>query len=255
MNRSSGPTGWVLTKLERVADWGSGGTPSRTRPEYFSGTIPWVKTGELGPKFVFETEEKITPEAIESSAARIFPRGSVGFAMYGATIGKVSIWTRDASTNQACAVAVTCPGVLYNEFLYYYLLSQRREFIKAGKGGAQPNVSQGVLRKWPIHLPPLAEQRRIVAKIEELFSELDKGIENLKQARSQLTVYRQALLKHAFEGTLTAAWRKANAASLESADQLLARIRAERQSRYQQRLVASVSTTSSRIHPSAKKAA
>jgi type I restriction enzyme S subunit len=84
--------------------------------------------------------------------------------------------------------------------------------------------------------PPKNEQRRIVAKIEELFSELDKGTENLKQARAQLDVYRQALLKHAFEGKLTAHWRKANAAKLESAAKLLARIQAERQARYNQQL-------------------
>ena len=85
-------------------------------------------------------------------------------------------------------------------------------------------------------MPPLNEQHRIVAKIEELFSELDKGIENLKTAREQLKVYRQALLKHAFEGKLTAQWRAANPDKLETAAALLARIQTEREQRYQQQL-------------------
>lgn len=92
------------------------------------------------------------------------------------------------------------------------------------------------LVKSEIPLPPLNEQHRIVAKIEELFSELDKGIENLKTAREQLKVYRQALLKHAFEGKLTAQWRAANPDKLESAAALLARIQTEREQRYRQQL-------------------
>ncbi len=88
------------------------------------------------------------------------------------------------------------------------LLSEKRSLINAGKGGAQPNISQGILKEWPIWLPPINEQHRIVAKIEQLFSELDKGIEALKFAHEQLKVYRQAVLNHAFEGKLNARWRE-----------------------------------------------
>jgi len=155
--------------------------------------------------------------------------------MYGATIGKLSIWGIDASTNQACAVGV-CGEALNNEFLYYFLASEKRNLIKAGKGGAQPNISQGIIKEWPLNLPPLAEQHRIVAKIEELFSELDQGVASLKTAREQIKVYRQSLLKNAFEGKLTAAWRAAHADQLETAATLQQRIARERQARYQQQL-------------------
>jgi len=232
---SSIPKGWCCTSLEKVASWGSGGTPSRNVERYFQGIIPWVKTGELERKYIRETEEHISEEALNNSSAKIFPKGSVGIAMYGATIGKLSIWGIDASTNQACAVGIPTVAI-NNEFLYYYLLSERQSLIKAGKGGAQPNLSQGIIKEWPINLPPLNEQNRIVAKIEELFSELDKGIENLKTARAQLKVYRQALLKHAFEGKLTAQWRAENQDKLETADALLKRIQQERAQRYQQQL-------------------
>lgn len=203
------PAGWLATTLGEVASWSSGGTPSRSRPEYFRGNIPWIKSGELGAKYIRDAEESISETAIAHSSAKVFPKGAVGIAMYGATIGKLSIWGIDASTNQACAVGV-CGEELNNEFLYYFLASEKRNLIKAGKGGAQPNISQGVIREWPFNLPPLAEQHRIVAKIEELFSELDQGVASLKTAREQLKVYRQSLLKNAFKGKLTAAtgWRE-----------------------------------------------
>ncbi|MBI5627233.1 MAG: restriction endonuclease subunit S [Nitrosomonadales bacterium] len=235
MDASNLPKGWCCTSLENIASWGSGGTPSRNVERYFQGTIPWVKTGELEGKYIRKTEEHISEDALKNSSAKIFPKGSVGIAMYGATIGKLSIWGIDASTNQACAVGIPNEAI-NNEFLYYYLLSERQNLIKAGKGGAQPNLSQGIIKEWPINLPPHSEQHRIVAKIEELFSELDKGIENLKTAQAQLKVYRQALLKHAFEGKLTAQWRAENQDKLETAAALLKRIQQERAQCYQQQL-------------------
>ena len=270
------PLGWCCTSLEKIASWGSGGTPSRNIERYFQGTIPWIKTGELGSMYIRDATEHITEEALNNSSAKIFPKGSVGIAMYGATIGKLSIWGMDASTNQACAVGIPTEAI-NNKFLYYFLLAEKQKLIKAGKGGAQPNISQGIVKEWPINLPPFPEQHRIVAKIEELFSELDKGIENLKTAQAQLKVYRQALLKHAFEGKLTAQWRAdrnakqsiapakagaqplndmdsrltpsrglalrgndevgdGNDKPLETADTLLKRIQQERAQRYQQQL-------------------
>ncbi|WP_083188185.1 restriction endonuclease subunit S [Prosthecochloris sp. CIB 2401] len=104
------------------------------------------------------------------------------------------------------------------------------------KGSGTPHVDPDLLWNYSFPIPPLNEQHRIVAKIEELFSELDKGVESLKKAREQLKVYRQALLKYAFEGKLTEDWRKKNADKLETADQLLDRIKHEREARYQQQL-------------------
>lgn len=193
------PSSWTVAQLEEVAKWGSGGTPSRGNPKFYNGKIPWIKTGELGSKYVFRTGEHITEEAVKKSSAKLFPKGSVGIAMYGATIGKTSIFGIEASTNQACAVAICNDSVIHNEYLYYFLVSQQRSFVEAGKGGAQPNISQGVLKEWYIPYAPLNEQKRIVEKIEELFSQLDKGIESLKAAREQLKNYRRTLLKKLFD--------------------------------------------------------
>ncbi|SNT76838.1 restriction endonuclease subunit S [Paracoccus seriniphilus] len=226
------PSGWVSTTLKEIAEWSSGGTPSRKRSDYFGGGIPWVKTGELTGKYIRETEESLSELGLKNSSAKIFAKGSVGIAMYGATIGKVSIWGIEASTNQACAVAQPIDGVASSEFLYHFLRSEKAALIKEGKGGAQPNISLGLLKEWPIPLPPLNEQRRIVEKIEAMFDEIDKGVESLQTARTALGLYRQSLLKSAFEGRLTADWRAQNADKLESPETLLARIKKERETRY-----------------------
>jgi type I restriction enzyme S subunit len=121
-------------------------------------------------------------------------------------------------------------------FLRSHDTKKRIDEMKTGISDSGLNLTLSRFKTLQIPLPPLAEQRRIVAKIEELFSELDQGIETLKQARAQLAVYRQALLKHAFEGKLTANWRTLNANHVETADQFLLRIRAERKLRYLQQL-------------------
>nr|WP_221208012.1 restriction endonuclease subunit S [Pseudoduganella violacea] len=233
------PKGWSTATLEDVAVWSSGGTPSRSNPAYFTGAIPWFKTGELGPRVLLASEEHISVAAVESSSAKIFPRGSVALAMYGATIGKVSIFGIDAATNQACAVGI--PDATTAEFLYYFLVSQEKAFADAGKGGAQPNISQGIVKAWPLLLPPRAEQSRIVAKLEELLSDLDAGVAELKSAQKKLQQYRQSLLKAAVEGALTASWREAQRASntsLETGEQLLERILRERRARWETKQLA-----------------
>ncbi len=124
------------------------------------------------------------------------------------------------------------------QFLAYFLQSPDYWAAIADEklGIAVPNVNATKLKSITLPLPPTAEQRRIVAKIEELFSELDKGIESLKTAQVQLKVYRQAVLKHAFEGKLTAQWREENKDKIETPEQLLARIKKEREAHYERQL-------------------
>lgn len=225
------PSNWVKATLEDVAAWSSGGTPSRSNPSFFSGSIPWFKTGELGPRKLFEAEESITELALQSSSAKLFPPGAVLLAMYGATIGRASVLAVPAATNQACAVGV--PDAVSSDFLYLFLTSQTQGFVDAGKGGAQPNISQGLVKSWPIAVPPRAEQTRIVAKLEELLSELDAGVAELKTAQVKLQQYRQSLLKATVEGSLTQAWREANPAPEETGADLLARILRERRAHWE----------------------
>lgn len=209
------PENWVWVRLESVASWGSGGTPSRKHEEYYNGDILWIKTGELNNGWIYDTEEKITDEGLKKSSAKLFPPYSVLIAMYGATIGKVAILGVPATTNQACACAVCNQSLLYM-YLFYYCISQKNVFIEKGKGGAQPNISQIILKQHPIPLPPLSEQQRIVERIEELFAKLDEAKERLQEVADSFAVRKAAILHKAFTGELTQQWRRENGVSDES---------------------------------------
>lgn len=195
------PENWVWVRLKSVASWGSGGTPSRKHEEYYNGDILWIKTGELNNGWIYDTEEKITDEGLKKSSAKLFPPYSVLIAMYGATIGKVAILGVPATTNQACACAVCNKSLLYM-YLFYYCISQKTVFIEKGKGGAQHNISQIILKQHPIPLPPLFEQQRIVERIEELFAKLDEAKERLQEVADSFAVRKAAILHKAFTGEL-----------------------------------------------------
>lgn len=213
------PENWVWVRLESVASWGSGGTPSRKHEEYYNGDILWIKTGELNNGWIYDTEEKITDEGLKKSSAKLFPPYSVLIAMYGATIGKVAILGVPATTNQACACAVCNQSLLYM-YLFYYCISQKNVFIEKGKGGAQPNISQIILKQHPIPLPPLSEQQRIVERIEELFAKLDEAKERLQEVADSFAVRKAAILHKAFTGELTKQWRWENGVSDESWEEI-----------------------------------
>ena len=210
---------WQIKKLGEVCKTTSGGTPSRKNKNYYSGTIPWVKSGELDRGIIFDTEEKITEEAIKNSSAKIFPKGTLLIALYGATIGKLAFLGVDATTNQAVCGIYENENII-SKYLYYFLLFNKPKLVQQGVGGAQPNISQTILKDLDLPLPPLETQQAIVSKIEELFSELDKGIAELKTAQQQLKTYRQSVLKSAFEGKLTEEWRKNNV-NIDSVESLI----------------------------------
>lgn len=193
------PKGWTIVKLGDICFTTSGGTPSRKVPKFYSGNIPWVKSGELDKGLILDTEEKITEEAIQNSSAKIFPVGTLLIALYGATVGKLAFLGVPAATNQAvCGIYES--KAIDSHLLYYFLLYQRGNLIKQSIGGAQPNISQGIIKDLSVPLAPLNEQKRILAKLEQLLTDLDKGIEYLETTKQQLKVYRQAVLKWAFEG-------------------------------------------------------
>lgn len=196
------PKGWTIVKLGDICFTTSGGTPSRKVPKFYSGNIPWVKSGELDKGLILDTEEKITEEAIQNSSAKIFPVGTLLIALYGATVGKLAFLGVPAATNQAvCGIYES--EAIDSHLLYYFLLYQRGNLIKQSIGGAQPNISQGIIKDLSVPLAPLNEQKRILAKLEQLLTDLDKGIEYLETTKQQLKVYRHAVLKWAFEGKLT----------------------------------------------------
>ena len=161
------PDSWEWVRLSEIGSWGAGATPSRSHPEYYGGNIPWLKTGDLNDGIVNETTETITEDGVENSSVKINKAGNVLIAMYGATIGKLGIAGKSMTTNQACCGCDIFEGV-YNWYLFYYLLAMRATLVSMGAGGAQPNISKTKIEHFPFPLPPLAEQKRIVAKLDQL---------------------------------------------------------------------------------------
>lgn len=161
------PSSWKWVRVGEIGSWSAGATPSRQHPEYYEGNIPWLKTGDLNDGYIVDIPEFVGEIALEKTSLRLNPIGSVLMAMYGATIGKLGILEIEATTNQACCACIPYSCVV-NKYLFYYLMSQRRNYIKMGAGGAQPNISKEKIVISLIPLPPLEEQKRIVAKIEEL---------------------------------------------------------------------------------------
>lgn len=173
---------WQFKTIAEIAKTKSGGTPSRKKPEYFQGNIRWVKSGELENSWIFDTEEKITQEAVEKSNAKILPKGTLLMAMYGATVGKLGILGIEAATNQAiCAIQPN--ELLDTNFLFYYLKSKRQVFLSQSFGGAQPNISQTLIKNIKIPIPHLIEQKRIVARVEANLNELKVIRSNIERMR------------------------------------------------------------------------
>lgn len=203
MIKDNVPNSWKIVRIDEIADTQSGGTPSTTVIEYWGGNIPWIASGELKDKSISKPTKYITEAGMKNSSAKLLPINTVVIALTGATTGKLGILQLESSTNQSVTGILPNQSIFSENFLFYQLFFLRRDILSYAMGSAQPHINKRIVDNTKILLPPLAEQHRIVAKIEELFSELDKGIETLKTAQQQLKVYRQAVLKYAFEGKLT----------------------------------------------------
>ena len=231
------PDSWVWTNLSEVGDIVAGGTPSTKEPSYWADEVNWISPADLtgySAKTIRRGAKSISRIGLANSSAHVMPAGSVHFSTR-APVGYVVISAESLTTNQGFKSLVPALGV-FNEYVYYYLLASRGYAREHASGTTFLELSGRAFGRLPIPLAPTATQHRIVAKIEQLFSELDKGVDSLKTARTQLEVYRQSVLKHAFEGKLTAQWREENKDKLETPEQLLARIKKERAAHYERQL-------------------
>jgi len=168
-----GTSAWPEVELGSIGEWGSGGTPLRTDPSYYGGSIPWIVIGDLNNGVVSSAATSITQEGLDNSSAKLLPPGVLLIAMYG-SIGKLGITGIDCATNQAIAFCKPDPQKVELRFLFHLLASLQPEFLARGQGLAQKNISQTILKAWKVKLPPLAEQKRIVAKVEELMALVDQ---------------------------------------------------------------------------------
>jgi type I restriction enzyme, S subunit len=188
---------------ESILKMTSGGTPSRGNKSFYIGNIPWLKSGELQDNTnIINSEEKITKEAVQKSSAKLFPVGTVLFAMYGATAGKIGILGIESSTNQAVAGLIPVVEKLNNKFLYYFLMKKREEILRKAWGGAQPNLSQTILKRFSIPLPSINEQKKIVAKLDKLSEKLRTLRELQKTQLEDLKKLEKSYLREAFNGEL-----------------------------------------------------
>lgn len=191
----------------RIADFcktAAGGTPLKSNKSFYEGgNIPWLLSGEVGKKNITSTNNFITQAGLEGSSAKIFPKNAVLIAMYGATAGEVGILRCEAATNQAVCGIYPNEKVI-PEYLYYFFLNHKELLVAQAVGNAQPNISQQKIKDTEIPLPPVAEQKRIVAILDRAFADIDKARalteQNLKNARELFESYLQQVFSQRGEG-------------------------------------------------------
>ena len=220
------PQGWKWCRMGCIGDWGAGATPAKGNPDYYGGSILWLRTGELNNGIVYDSEIKITDKALQECSLRMNKIGDVLIAMYGATIGKVAIVGKELTTNQACCACT--PFGIYNYYLFFFLMGSQIDFIKKGEGGAQPNISREKLISHLMPIPPLAEQYRIVEKIQYLLPLVEK-YSNSQIFQNKLNSeikdkLRKSILQEAIQGKLVP-----QIAEEGTAQDLLEQIKAEKQ--------------------------
>ena len=217
------PSTWTWVRLGFIGNWGAGATPNRAHSEYYGGDIPWLKTGDLNDDYITEIPETITELALKETSVKLNPVGSILIAMYGATIGKLGILTKQATTNQACCACCPVEGV-YNKYLFYFLMSHKTKFINRGIGGAQPNISKEKIVATLMPLPPIDEQLRIVSSIESFFFNIERIVNEQLNISELVVKTKSKILDLAIRGKLVP-----QNPDDEPATMLLARIRREKE--------------------------
>jgi type I restriction enzyme S subunit len=158
---------WEKRKLSEIATTSSGGTPSRSKQEYWNGNIPWIKSGQLKDGYILECDEFITEIGLKNSSASLVKSNTLLLALYGATAGKLAFSNVDAATNQAVCAIITNEKIVNKRYLFYYLLSIRSKILNDASGGAQPNISQAYVKNINVPLPPLHIQEQIADTLDK----------------------------------------------------------------------------------------
>lgn len=179
---------YQVLKVAQVCLVSSGGTPSRSRKEYYNGDIPWIKTGEVINDLIYDTEEKITQEAIDNSSAKLYPKGSLIIAMYGQgkTRGRTAKLGVDATTNQACAVLYNINNSLVlTDYLWVYLQNEYDRLRELASGNSQPNLNAEMIKNYPVVIPPITEQKSIVDRVFNYQNRIRISTGKAKQYREE----------------------------------------------------------------------
>ncbi len=165
---------WEMVKLGDICDIKSGGTPSRSKNEYWNkGTIPWVKIGDFNGKYLKNSIEKITELGLEKSSAKLFSKGTILYTIF-ATLGEVTILDIEATSNQAIAGLVPNSDIIDTNYLYYFLKSIKSKINEIGRGVAQNNINLSILKNIEIPYPPLEEQKKIAEELDKINELIEK---------------------------------------------------------------------------------
>jgi type I restriction enzyme S subunit len=216
--------------LGEIAEVIRGASPRpKGEPRYFGGTIPWIMISDISKeegKFISKTRDTVTEEGAKKS--RFLKAGTLILSNSG-TVCVPKILAVDGCIHDGFVAFPDLTKNLEMLYLYYYFDYIRPKIIQENRQGVtQVNLNTNIVRNIDVPFPPLNEQRRIVSRVEELFTNLDAGVESLKKVKAQLRRYHQAVLKYAFEGKLTEEWRKTHKDQIEPAQEFLEQIRQEK---------------------------
>lgn len=197
------PQGWNITKIGYVCSVISGGTPDRSRPEYWNGKIPWIKTGEINFNEIQEAEEYITEEGLINSSAKLMPPGTLLMAMYGqgVTRGRVAILAIEAAFNQAC-LAISPSKSLNINYLFYFFIACYQFIRDTGNETSQMNLSAGLIKTVKVLLPSLEEQNKIVVCLNKENIQIDLAITKAEKEIELIQEYRTTLISDAVTGKI-----------------------------------------------------
>jgi type I restriction enzyme S subunit len=175
-------------RIIELCNVSSGGTPSRSRKEYYTGNIPWIKTTEVRNDVIYDTEEKITDDAIKNSSAKLYPKDSLIIAMYGqgATRGRTAKLGIEASTNQACAVLYNIDNsIIDTDYLWIYLMNEYERLRALASGNNQPNLNAQMIKNYEVVIPPVNIQQKIKTIVHEMKVEIKKNKEKSTDVKQQ----------------------------------------------------------------------
>jgi type I restriction enzyme, S subunit len=199
------PEGWKVWKLAHCFDIiGSGTTPSASDDRYFAiddeKGIDWVITGDLNDSILFSSSKKITRKALQDfSALKIFPKGSLVIAMYGATIGKTTMTNMRSTFNQACCVLNNSKQLII-KYAHYWFIAKKKEIVALGYGGGQPNISQDVIKRLKITVPDKSDQLQIIQYLDKQTKRIDQTINKIQEKITLMQEYKKSLIHHVVTG-------------------------------------------------------
>jgi type I restriction enzyme S subunit len=228
------PTSWIACRVGAIGAVVNGSTPSRKQSAYWDGTIPWVSSGEVRNNVIFFTREKISKSGYANCSVRLLPPGTVLLAMIGEgkTRGQSAILEIEATINQNIAAIVVSHGLVESEFIWRWFQFQYNNTRERGSGSGPQALNCQRVREIPFVLPPLDEQGEISRRVNELFAFADKIEARYEAVKRQVDRLPPSILAKAFRGELVpteAELAEREGRAYESSEQLLARIRAERE--------------------------